>query len=1251
LAGFVRSFVILGYCMRPREFDCWGILSRLSLFIFGLGLGSGQPLAAQEVWSAAISPTPQNLWGACFGAGQFVAVGEAGTIITSLDGQTWTPRASGTTKWLVGVVHAGGQFVAVGDAGTVLYSYDGIIWQSSVARLFDGLSNPLPVERLNVVRRILGQWVVLGEDAAYATAQRADWLRGNPHLMSGKWWRGLAFGKGLYVAAGHVGIAASSSIDALAYDFTSRTPGVHDLEAVIFARDQFLAVGAGGAALKSTDGMTWTGVNPGSTASLRGVAFLNNTFIAVGDGGVIATSVDGDTWTVRDSTATANFRAVAGSDGMAVAVGEYGVIVRSTATAKVPVVLESPIAQTATAGGNAVFRVRALGSQPLSYQWQVNGAAISGATSDTLALAHLQVAQSGVAYTVTVNNAAGSVTSAPAMLTVTPAPGPGIVDEPFRVSPAFTDSPTALLPLVDGRILVAGGRSGQLVRLLASGAPDQTFQTVAIDSVQRLALAPDGKIFVGGNFATVNGQPRAKLVRLSADGTIDSSFNAAATIANAPTGITDVAVEPDGGVVVANSTTRLARLLASGDVDPAFFPSAAPSGSSDLALSLVALQADGKIVAAGNRSLGLAYVCNVARFNADGTLDPGFTPSGAGYFPSALRVLADGKIAFAAYTFKVGLASNFGRHLRRYNPDGSVSFSSDLANMNREQVGFTVGWHAVQFHPDGRALVSSDFTHVDGVARGGVARLNADGTLDRSFHPGITPPEPVTQIAIAADGKMHLGGAFNVYNGVARPRLVRLNETATEGLHAPAVLSLRPAETIVKDGQLVTLRVAATGSGSLTYQWFRSQPFSDTLFQVTADPSLTLPASDGDAGNQRAPGADPGLFYTGLYYVKVVNVRGESVSAPVAITVDPPDPQITSQPTHVSVQSGRDLVLPILLNGYTNLYVGNYQWQHDGVALPQGTSNVLSLPAATPASAGTYTVTVHNIAGATITSAPIVVTIDDTSRFTNISTRAHVGPGEQSVIAGFVVDGLNNRTVLVRGIGPSLAKFGVTGTLANPLLILHGPAFPPNFAFAGSWSDTPSVTPALFASAGAFPLDAGSKDAAVLLTSLPPGNYTVQLSTAVPGDTGVGLIELYETDNLPDRIINLSTRAFVGTEASVTISGIAIRGPVTKKILVRAVGPTLSEFGVNSPLANPVVTLLDAQGIVLATNDDWQSQANAGDVVNAAASVGAFPLSPGSRDAALLIELLAGNYTAQVSGVGGATGIALLEIYEVPWRD
>lgn len=265
------------------------------------------------------------------------------------------------------------------------------------------------------------------------------------------------------------------------------------------------------------------------------------------------------------------------------------------------------------------------------------------------------------------------------------------------------------------------------------------------------------------------------------------------------------------------------------------------------------------------------------------------------------------------------------------------------------------------------------------------------------------------------------------------------------------------------------------------------------------------------------------------------------------------------------------------------------------------------------------------------------------ARLANISLRASAGTGDTTLIAGFVVSGTSGKRVLVRGVGPGLAAFGLTGLLPDPRVTVFDSA---GRTVASNDDYNNVLTPSgVGAGVGAFPLS-NSSDAALVAT-LAPGSYTAQIADAA-NRTGVALVEVYDADATGNRISNLSGRAFVGTGANVAIGGIAVQGDQPRQFLIRGIGPALAGFGVAGALFDPLLTLTTAAGAAITTNNDWESAGNAADLIAAAAKVGAFALPRGSKDSAVLISLAPGNYTGSIAGANGTTGIALLEVYEVP---
>lgn len=271
--------------------------------------------------------------------------------------------------------------------------------------------------------------------------------------------------------------------------------------------------------------------------------------------------------------------------------------------------------------------------------------------------------------------------------------------------------------------------------------------------------------------------------------------------------------------------------------------------------------------------------------------------------------------------------------------------------------------------------------------------------------------------------------------------------------------------------------------------------------------------------------------------------------------------------------------------------------------------------------------------------------LNPTSRLVNISARGLVGNGENALVAGVVVADTTGKRYLARAIGPTLAAFGAAGVVPDPQLSIFN-ASSVEILRNNGWESGPGASqlPALSRSVGAFPLGAGSQDAA-LASQFNPGAYTVQVTTPSRRD-GIGLAELYELDT-SGRTLNLSARAQVRTDGAVLIGGFVIQGRAHKRMLIRAVGPGLRAFGLTTALVDPVLTLY-AGSASIAANDRWSDNDEAAAIATATERVGAFALAPNSEDAAMLITLPPGAYTVEVKGKAGAEGVGLLEIYEVP---
>jgi hypothetical protein len=463
---------------------------------------------------------------------------------------------------------------------------------------------------------------------------------------------------------------------------------------------------------------------------------------------------------------------------------------------------------------------------------------------------------------------------------------------------------------------------------------------------------------------------------------------------------------------------------------------------------------------------------------------------------------------------------------------------------------------------------------------------------------------------------------------------------ASPAVPAPTV-STQPANESVASGGSVTFTVGVTYGGSSTapanvaWIWHVNgleENFDGVDHVLGADGSLTI---------NNAGAAD-----AGSYYVSVITASGATSSHTVTLTVTGTTPVFSEQPTSVTVASGSTAVFSAAASGGPT-----YQWYQNGVAIPSGTGSTLVISDATAANAGSYTCKATN-PGGTATSSPATLSVMNTAnpgRLVNISCRAMVGTGGNILIAGFAVGGAGTsgtEPLLIRGSGPALVPFGVTGTLPDPQLQL----------FAGStvlgtndaWGGGSAISTAA-ASVGAFAWSVPSSHDAALLQSLGEGPYTAQIA-GESGDTGVALAEVYDatpsgsyTPTSP-RIVNISARVQVGTGGNILIAGFAIGGATSKTVLIRASGPALVPFGVTGTLPDPELQLYSGS-TVLQSNTAWGGNPQ---ISAAASSVGAFGWSSAaSKDSAILATLPPGSYTVQVSGVAGDTGVALVEVYEV----
>lgn len=860
----------------------------------------------------------------------------------------------------------------------------------------------------------------------------------------------------------------------------------------------------------------------------------------------------------------------------------------------------------------------------------------------------------------------------------------GTLDSGF--DPNANAGVSALVVQSDGMILaggaftmIGGTTRNRIVRIAPDGTVDASFNPGADGQVSAISLQPDKSILIAGSFTTVSGVARNRIARLGANGLIDTSFNP-----NANNQVDTIALQTDGTIMIGGAFTalkpngalfvggafsnlggavisNLALLNDDGTPTTNFRPN--PNGT----VYALAPQTDGRTLVAGAFTSFAGTTRNrVARLNPDASIDTAFNPN-ANNQANALALQPDGRILVGGTFTTIGGATR--NRLARLNPDGSL----DTFNP-----GVDGPVNAVTVQADGRILIGGAFSSVGGAARSRLARLNADGSVDAAFDPGADGP--VNAIIVQADGRILIGGAFTNIGGAARSRLARLNaDGSIDASFDPGPDNTVNALALQADGRLLVGGSFAQIGGLARYRFARLGATSVAAQSISVNAGLTtLTWSRGGSAPELSAVAlelsTDGSTWTSLgqaarvgatsnWQLGGLSLPGGSVLYARARGIVP-----TSQYGSTGGIESVRLLLPAAaaagattLGALTNT-ANAAVTRFSATGLPAGLSidPETGIISGTPLQTGAFEVAISatNSGGTNTTrlTLPIAAASNTVAaRLAALSARARVSGGNP-LITGFVISGTESRSVLLRAIGPGQAALGVQGALANPVLRLYD-AGGQLLLQAGRWEGKGSLA-VIFSMVGAFPLAADSADAASVVT-LPPGVYTAQVTDA-DNLSGVALAEIYEIGAATagaTRLIELSARGSVETGEGVLIGGLVITGASPKRVLIRGVGPALTQLGVTSALADPVLSVYNSQGQMIAQNDSWENPvtvngnfpgATAGSVSEASVSSGAFALSSGSRDAAVILTLAPGNYTVQISGVGSTRGVGLVEVYELP---
>jgi len=531
---------------------------------------------------------------------------------------------------------------------------------------------------------------------------------------------------------------------------------------------------------------------------------------------------------------------------------------------------------------NGIARFNADGSLDTSFQDGMSG--ISGASAFAVSLARNgQIAIAGSFETVN-----GAERNYVAKLNAD-----GSLDTSFaHPSPVTKGTARQTLQLPDGRILMSGTFSmldgvavRGIARLLQDGSVDPTFHAALDDgSVSTFLRQPDGRLVIGGSFTSIGGATRNRIARLNADGSLDVTFQNGMTGLDLPPSA--LALQPDGRIVVAGSFTTvngisrsdMARINADGSLDPSFQVAVEPpSDGYGPAIQALALQPDGKVIIAGeelNKVNGIARA-RAARLNSDGTLDATFVdPKIYAFGVFALALQPDGRIVIGGEFESVNGAPR--NRVARINADGTLdtTFLNGLSGVTSASgFSFDPSVTSLALMGDGRVLVSGKFTHVNGTARGNLARLNPDGSVDTTFQNGMTGFDSrfaqASQITEQSDGRVLLSGWFGAVNLENTGPIARLYGAAPV---APAITT-QPGSQVSHEGSCAVFQVAASGS-PVDYRWRKGGVDLVESATIGGTKSATLTLTGVAAAN------------AGSYDVVISNVLGTETSVPVTLTVN-----------------------------------------------------------------------------------------------------------------------------------------------------------------------------------------------------------------------------------------------------------------------------------------------------------------------------------------------------------------------------